>query len=233
MNNETISLKIVQRLNKLGSQDYDNIHCWQIVEAFNKAQVGWARRQLHGSNLKQQGDGQSKAKIDDLQVLLDNAPMTFTKNSGYSESSLLPDNYFEWKRMSVKAKTDCCPARPMMVYLEEEGNVDILMRDTNKKPSFDWAETFCTLAGNRVKVYTDDLFEVEKGRLIYYHQPRRIEIAGCVDPYTKNLSTVNILCEFKEDIIELIIDETVKIIAGDIESLNEQGIADSQVETNT
>ena len=35
MNNATIQLKIQQRLNKIASNDYDNIECWQIVEAFN------------------------------------------------------------------------------------------------------------------------------------------------------------------------------------------------------
>jgi len=50
MNNNTLLLKLKQRLNKLDSQDYDNIECWQAVEAFKKAQVEWCRRQLHGSN---------------------------------------------------------------------------------------------------------------------------------------------------------------------------------------
>ncbi len=45
MNNATIQLKIQQRLNKLASNDFDNIECWQIVEAFNKGQVSWCRRQ--------------------------------------------------------------------------------------------------------------------------------------------------------------------------------------------
>ena len=48
MLNSTITIKIKQRINKLDSQDYDNITCWQIVESFNKAQVEWSRRQLHG-----------------------------------------------------------------------------------------------------------------------------------------------------------------------------------------
>ncbi len=51
MTNAALQLKIKQRLNKLASNDYDNIECWQIVEAFNKAQVEWVRRQLHGNNL--------------------------------------------------------------------------------------------------------------------------------------------------------------------------------------
>jgi hypothetical protein len=42
-----------------------------------------------------------------------------------------------------------------------------------------------------------------------------------VDPYTNVASTTEVLCEFKDDIIELIIDEAVSILAGDIESTNQ------------
>ena len=59
MENNTAFLKLKQRLNKLDSQDYDNILCFQVVEAFNKAQVEWSRRQLHGINMKKEGDEQS------------------------------------------------------------------------------------------------------------------------------------------------------------------------------
>ena len=50
MDNNTLQLKIKQRLNKLASFDFDNLECWQMIEAFNKAQVSWCRRQLHGTN---------------------------------------------------------------------------------------------------------------------------------------------------------------------------------------
>ena len=39
MLNSTIIIKVKQRLNKLDSQDYDNLETWQIIEAFNKGQV--------------------------------------------------------------------------------------------------------------------------------------------------------------------------------------------------
>jgi len=70
MLNSTLVIKLKQRLNKLDSQDYDNIECWQVVEAFNKAQVEWARRQLHGINVVKEGDEGSTRRKDDLQVLL-------------------------------------------------------------------------------------------------------------------------------------------------------------------
>jgi hypothetical protein len=233
MNNATIQLKIQQRLNKLASSDYDNIECWQIVEAFNKGQVAWCRRNLHGMNIKQTGDEQSKRRIDDLQILLTELEIPLQKRDLYFESNDLPANYFEWKRLSSKAGTECCdkPKR-MVIYLAEEANVDELLRDEIKKPSLSWGETFCTLKGNKVRIYTNNEFDIDTASLSYYRQPTRIEIQGCVDPYTQVLSTVNVECEFKDDIVELFIDEAAKILAGDIESFNQQQTASSQVESN-
>jgi hypothetical protein len=234
MNNTTIQLKTKERLNKLASSDFDNLQPWMIVEAFNKGTVNWCRRQLHGLNIKQMGDEQSKAKIDDLQVLLKEEIVQLTNRDLFTETTLvLPADYFEWKRLSVNATNECCTdSRKMVVYLAEEGNVDELLRDINKQPNFEWGETFCTLKGNKVRIYTNNNFKLEPATLSYYKQPRRIEILGVVDPYTTVVSTVEIESEFKDDIVELLIDEGVKILAGDIESMNQVQTATGQVEGN-
>ena len=217
MLNSTIVIKVKQRINKLDSQDYDNIECWQIVESFNKAQVEWSRRQLHGLNIVKEGDEQSTRRKDDLQVLLMNDPITMTDKKDFFSGSV-PTDYLQWKRVDVFACHDCCKDRRMTVYLAEEGNLNQLLRDKAKKPSFDWAETFATLIDNKIHVYTNDEFEISDASLTYYRQPRKIQIQGCVDPYTNQESAINIESEFKDDIIELIIDETVSVLAGDIES---------------
>lgn len=224
MNNAVLQLKIKERLNKLDSQDYDNIECWQIVEAFNKAQVEWCRRQLHGYNVFKEGDEQSKRRVDDLQILL-NPPLTLTMSNKqvYWDSSL-PADYLEWKRVTAFATSECCPdPRRMVVYLAEEGNVDELLRDKNKRPDFDWGETFVTLAGNTLRVYTDNRFSVASAELTYYRQPLRIEITGCANPFTNTTPIVDVVSEFKDDIVELMIDDAASILAGDIESSNQFG----------
>lgn len=220
MQNSVLSIKIKQRLNKLDSQDYDNIECWQIVEAFNKAQVEWARRQLHGINIVKEGDEESTRRIDDLQVLLNTQPLAVSDQQ-ILYSGLVPDNYLQWKRIDTYAKKDCCDNRRMVVYLAEEGNVNQLLRDVAKRPSFEWGETFATLKNNLINIYTNNSFDVESAQLTYYRQPVKIQIQGCVDPYTGVQSTANVQCEFKDDIIEVIIDEAVSILAGDIESGNQ------------
>jgi hypothetical protein len=220
MLNSTIEIKIKQRLNKLDSQDYDNIECWQIVEAFNKAQVEWARRQLHGINITKEGDEGSTRRKDDLQVLLNTEALSLTDKEYYYFGKL-PEDYLQWKRVDAYAKQDCCEKRRMTVYFAEEGNLNVLLRDKAKQPNFEWAETFATLIGNTTHIYTDGKFEIQNANIIYYRQPIQIQIQGCVDPYTNLQSTQNVECEFKDDIIEVIIDETVAILAGDIESGNQ------------
>jgi len=210
-----------QRLNKLDSQDFDNILCWQVVESFNKAQVEWSRRQLHGINIVKEGDEQSTRRKDDLQVLLDKTTITNLTDKGDYSFLNLPGDYFQWKRVDVFAQKDCCDKRRMVIYLAEEGNVSLLLRDKLKQPSFEWAETFATLIDNNINIYTNGEFNIPEAELTYYRQPRKIQIQDCVDPYTGIISTLNVECEFKDDIIELIIDEAVSILAGDIESGNQ------------
>lgn len=221
MLNSTIIIKVKERLNKLDSEDYDNIECWQIVEAFNKAQVEWVRRQLHGINVTKEGDEESTRKIDDLQLLLTNDSVKITKKDVYYTGAL-PKDYLDWKRTDVFATSDCCPEkRRMVTYLVEEGNVNNLLKDVAKQPNFEWAETFCTISNNSLHVYHDNKFTVAEVNLLYYRQPTHIQVQGCVDPYTGVESPANILCEFKDDIVELLVDEASSIIAGDIESVNQ------------
>lgn len=233
MLNTTIVLKIKQRLNKLDSQDYDNIETWQILEAFNKGQVEWVRRQLIGVNQTRQGDEQSRRNVDDLQILLTPTPLTISQKPLFYEAAI-PANYFNYKSIDVDAvTTDCGDGRRMIVYQAEEVNVPILLRDYNKKPSFEWGETFATLVNDTFRIYTNDEFSINSAKALYYRQPARVQIIGVSDPYTNAVSTTDVQCEFPDDVIEILIDEAAGILAGDFESLNQKNITETSVAQNT
>ena len=232
MLNSTILIKVKQRLNKLASNDYDNIQDWQVIEAFNKGQVDWCRRNLHGLNIVKEGDEQSTRRIDDLQHLLNTITLSVIDKGYYYESTDIPANYLQWKRISTQAKSDCCEPRRMVVYLAEQANVDTLLRDKNKQPSFEWSETFATFQENKIQIYTNNKFVVVEPTLTYYTQPVGIQITGVQDPYTGIVATVDVESSFKEDMIELLIDECAKIIAGDIESQLQMQRQQQVVENN-
>lgn len=235
MNNTTLQLKIKQRLNKLDSQDYDNFECWQIVEAFNKGQVEWVRRQIQGVNIAKAGDEQTRMRISDLQILLKTEPLVMDTMDTYSQSQVIPSDFMYFKRVNIHAHKDCCETKNDMavIYLAEEENVPLLLGDDLKKPSFEWGETFCTFVGNRLRVYTGNDFDVKSAEIMYYRFPVNIQLAGCVDPYTLQASGADVECEFKDDIAEILIDEAVQILAGDIESITQYQIAQTNSQTNT
>ena len=119
----------------------------------------------------------------------------------------------------------CTNARTMTVYLSEVANTDVILRDELKNPSFEWCETFCTFqsrAGNlpALRIWRKDFYIMEP-KLHYYRTPRRIEIAGSIDPYTGQAVAADVVPEFKDDIVEVIIDSAVSILAGDISDSNQ------------
>jgi hypothetical protein len=167
-----------------------------------------------------EGDELSKKRIDDLQPLLRELSLTGTETENYFETDNFPvDTYLEFKRVTTQAKDDCCTPRSMTVYLAEEANVSLLLRDPLKNPDFEWGETFCTMLGNTIRIYRNANFNIVNPVLTYYQKPTLIQVEGCVDPYTGNTSLVNVDCEFKDDLVEVMLDDTASIIAGDIENL--------------
>ena len=222
MNNNLLQIKIRQRLNKLSSFDYDNIECWMIQEAFNKAQLEWVRRRLHGLNALRESSEQTVTVVDDLQILLSEINLKGNESPKYFETDIIPANYLHFVRISAKAKTDCCPPRTFSsIYQAEEANVDMLLGDNFKQPSFEWAETFCTILGDKVRIYTDGKFSVVDPKLVYYRKPKDIQILGCTNISTGQTFTINVECELKDDICEILVDEAAAILAGDIESMNQ------------
>lgn len=229
MNVNLIPVKIKQRLNKLDSNDYDNLQCWQYVEAFNKAQLDWVRRQLHGGNQYREGDEQTKRRIDDLQVLLTEIDLTVNReNPEVYFTNQIPENYLEYKRLDVEGEKNCKAS--LNSKLIETANVNDYENDYFLSPNFEWRETFHTLQGNKFNIYSDGTFTISDASLLYYRKPRPISLAGCEDIEGNVTGDVN--PEFKDDIVEVLIDEAVSILASDIESPNQMISAENRVTKN-
>lgn len=233
MLNQTILLKQQQRLQKLSSGDYGNLEDWMYIEAFNKAYSDWIRRQLEGINQEKVTAEGSIKRIDDLQFLLtDPTTLVLTPNDEYY-SAPIPANYLGWCRVTVYGKDDCCPERKFMNFISREADVDINIQDIGKQPSFEWATTFSTLANGLVKIYTANKFTISQALLVYYREPIFIEIAGIANPYTGAVSTVDVLCEAPDNVIEVIIEESCGILARDIKSYQEAQMNYQAADKNT
>mgnify|MGYP000153062302 CR=1 FL=1 len=151
----------------------------------------------------------------------------------YFETDNFPvDTYLEFKKVTTQAKDDCCTPRSMTVYLAEEANVSLILRDPLKNPDFEWGETFCTMLNNTIRIYRNSNFNIVNPVLTYYEKPRLIQMVGAVNPYTGAVSAVNVNSEFKDDLVEVMLDDTASIIAGDIENSYQQQRGTQAAERN-
>lgn len=211
-----VSAKINLRLNKGASADYDNIWSYQKEEAFNKAVNEWVRKQKRGKNQTQEGDEESADRVDDLQVLLKTDNLVSRNKGLFNQTNKLPNDYLYFKRLSPYVDKANCTNVLIKSHLKEEANVDDLITT----PSFDFEETFHTIINNKIHVYHNKDFTIGKLQLTYYRKPKVYSF--------KKLDTV---IEFKDDICELIVDDACKILASDIESINQKNLAQERAET--
>lgn len=230
MDVKLIPYKIKQRVNKKDSSDYDNLQCHEIVEAYNKAQLERVRRNLHGINSQNEGAESSITRVDDLQILLTPVDLLGSNRGYYFLSKELPKDYLRYSLLRVWGSKKNCKSARIKSWLREEANAEDLIKDKNSKPDFSWRETFHTIVGNKIKVYTDGEFTVDKLELTYYRLPREIRIVGC--DYLGSPSPENVDPELETSIIELIIDDAAAILAGDIESINQFQITSQRSERN-
>lgn len=225
-----VFIKIKERLNKLDSADYDNIECWQAREAYNKAQLEWVRRQIHGKNDTQEGDEETAQRVNDLQLILTPSKLDIEQYPIFYQSRGLPDKCLFVKRITPIVGKGECKSKRIKSTLREESNVDEYLQDYSMQPSFEFEETFHTLINNTVRVYYNDDFDVNEVEIIYYRYPREIDFGLC--QHLDGSQGNDIDPEFKDDIVELIIDDAVSILAGDIESPNVNQISKQRSELN-
>lgn len=228
---DELLIKIRLRVNKLDSQDYENIPVWQILETYNRAQLLFARKNLHGGNIYREGDEKSKRRIDDFNKLLKEVSLPVVTKDKYVVISK-PNDYMVFKRVSIKACKGECVDDNFSVYLAEESNVDILLGNKLYSPSFNWRETFCTITEEGIKIYHNNDFDIQEARLIYYRYPVTVQKAGQFALHLQAVAPVDVDPEFTEDTVENIIDFTAQLISSDIESIQQFQLRDKLTNEN-
>ena len=235
MNNTLLQSKLELRVNKIASLDYGNIEPWVKAEVINKAQIEWVRRQFEGVNQEKTGNEGSIRRIDDLQQLLTSFPDPFTNQGLYWQSGVLPSNYLDWCRIDANAQDECktCPPRRLNIFIGNEADVSMYLSNTTRRPNYDWATTFATIMNNRFKIWTNNKFNLVDPVVTYYRAPTTIVFINTFNPYTNTVSTVDVPCEFPDNVTEIIIDLAAAILAEDIDDTRKDNTLVQRAEHNT
>ena len=213
-----IALKIRQRLNKVDTQDDENLPVYVIVEAYNKGQLNIVNKLSSKNNIYKTGVESTTFRVDDLQILINSIPkpLSVTKKYDYYITETLPKDYLRYIRTYCSTSNEICPKRDIKIYLQEESNLNTLLSNEFINPSFEWAETIATIAENKIKVFTQGKFKIDYVYLTYLRKPRNIDIVGYIKKDGNSSTTID--PELPDDLVEMSIDEACRILSGDMQN---------------
>lgn len=194
------------KLNRLTSNDQQDVSKEKWVIAFNEAQYHWIE-----NNYKL--DEKNKHQVHKLQkILVTNKELSTSQPNLIFDKYDLPKDYLRYS--SSYTKIDDCP-KILENHLREEHNIYTLLKDEMWKPSLKFEETLLTINNDGINVYTNGDFKTKSLILSYYRHPVLLNLStGFTD--IKGNRTFDQDPEFDDINVHEIIDWAVHLIAGDV-----------------
>lgn len=196
----------LEKLNRLTSNDQQDLSKQKWVLAFNEAQYHWIE-----NNYKL--DEKNKHQIHKLQkILVTDKEIEKFSEAGIFDKYEFPKDYLRYSSSYTKIKE--CP-EIIENHLVEQHNINSLLKDEMWNPNLDFEETLITINSDGFNVYTNNQFKTDKLVLSYYRKPVQINIA---DGHTDidGILTFNADPEFDDINVNEIIDLAVHQLASDV-----------------
>lgn len=223
---ESIIYKTKQKLNKLATNEHQDIPIEDVILVANEAQIKLIKEKVGQNNIYLSGIDSFKKRYQDLEVLIESAhnhQLTPTLVDKYinkwsvAYDTLTPQFMFYVDSYAIADKDQC---RDRLIYvnndLTKHSDVTVLLNNSNYKPSFEYQETFSTLSDNNLEIYTDGTFDFVSVHISYLRYPKEIDYAGYVKLNGQaSITQDSELPDYMEDeLVELM----VQLIAGPTEN---------------
>lgn len=136
-----------------------------------------------------------------IQNLLVPAKLQKDNDSKTFSEYTLPKNYFNHSSILAKAKTSTCKEDIIELYEVKDTDNDVILNDEFLKPSFKHREAPYIFTNDKVRIFTNDEFEVTNVDLMYYKYPQFIQLKNEDNPEE---GIEDIILDFDEKALEKI-----------------------------
>lgn len=238
---DSLLYKIDQKLNKLSTNEHQQIALEDKILALNEAQIKLIKQKVDGfSTVSGMGLDSFKKRYEDLQNLVVNynsGELTLTvKNAQINQwaASLntLTPKYMFYVDSYILASKGQCTNRKIWINkdLAKHGDLSLLLNNTHYKPSFEYQETFNFLSSDEISIFTDGTFTPSKIYVSYMRYPVFIDKVGYIN--FDGLPSVNRDCELELYLEDELVDLTVQALAMYTENQSAVQSAQMRIQTN-
>ena len=238
---DSLLYKIDQKLNKLSTNEHQQIQLEDKILALNEAQIKLIKQKVDGiSVVSGLGMDSFKKRYEDLQCLVINyehQPLNLTlKNSDINEWTAdinqLTPKYMFYLDSYILAEKGRCKNRKIWINrdLAKRGDLQFILNNTHYKPSFEYQETFNLLSSDEISVFTDGTFTPNTIKIMYMRYPQYINKEGYI--MLDGADSFNQDCELEEYLEDELLDLTVQNLAMYTENNSAAQSAQFRIQTN-
>lgn len=238
---DSLLYKIDQKLNKLSTNEHQQIQLEDKILALNEAQIKLIKQKVDGfSTVSGQGMDAFKKRYEDLQSLVVNyidGELSLTlKNAQLNQYSAnvhdLDPKYMFYVDSYVLATKGRCIDRKIWINkdLAKHGDLSLLLNNSHYRPSFEYQETFNFISSDEISIFTDGTFTPSKIYISYMRYPVYIDKAGYID--FDGQPSVDSNCELELYLEDELVDLTVQNLAMYTENQSAVQSAQMRIQTN-
>lgn len=238
---DSLLYKIDQRLNKLSTNDHQQIQLEDKILALNEAQIKLIKQKVDGTSvISGLGLDAFKKRYEDLQSLVvtyDKGVLSLTeadKTLHRWEANIhtLVPKYMFYIDSYILADKGRCKNRKIWINrdLAKHGDLQFILNNTHYKPSFEYQETFNWLSSDAISVFTDGTFIPSNIYVMYMRYPVYIDKEGYVK--FDGTDSVNQDCELETYLEDELLDLTVENLAMYTENQSAVQSAAMRIQTN-
>lgn len=209
-----------QRLNKLATNDHQEIPIEDLILVINEAQLKLVKKKGQSSPSGVGMDGSTK-RYQDLEFLVEPAELhkltvkeVNKKLHRFTASLDLTPQFLFYVDSYLLCEKGSCKDRIVWVNgdLVPHSSITTLLQNSNYTPSFEYQETFCDLSGDDIGIYTDGTFTPTALYLSYIRYPKKVDYEGYEHFNGEDSTTVDSeFPEYMEDELLDIIETDLKL----------------------
>ena len=238
---DSLLYKIDQKLNKLSTNEHQQIQLEDKILALNEAQIKLIKQKVDGfSTNSGLGADSFKKRYEDLQSLVipyneGKLPLTLKNpelNEWVGKIHNLNPKYMFYVDSYVLADKGRCKNRKIWINrdLAKHGDIQFILNNTHYKPSFEYQETFNLLSSDEISIFTDGTFTPKDVYISYFRYPIYINKKGYIMFDGKPSTDQN--CELETYLEDELLDLTVQNLAMYTENQSAVQSAQFRIQTN-
>jgi hypothetical protein len=238
---DSLLYKIDQRLNKLSTNEHQQIQLEDKILALNEAQIKLIKQKVDGiSVVSGLGMDAFKKRYEDLQRLVidyNHQPLALVESDKEihqwkANVHQLEPKYMFYIDSYVLADKGKCKNRKIWINrdLAKHGDLQFILNNDHYKPSFEYQETFIFLASDEISIFTDGTFTPKTINIMYMRYPQYINKTGYI--MFDGTPSFDQDCELETYLEDELLDLTVQNLAMYTENQSAVQNAAYRIQTN-